>query len=1358
MMPTSSGDGYSAPGRAVQQLGSAIGSLGASFQAETNKQDEFNANLTLLNWENKQSADQMAAHANFTRENPDGWALEQHGSRTQSFNSDVLAKMPNQKMQQKAQLYFAQRGHNFYEQDQRFEYGKRNDMIYGNTSAAISGEFAKQAMNNPDTIVKDVSGSLAGVQAIIKSAPISEERKRSLESEAAQLAWKKIEEVYTSSGREDKLEEAARGLLMGQGIAAPTPGPQSSAPAVQPRTSGFQPKTVIFHDYGGTPKNSDGMHNPYNALVFPDGTVRYRNPSDPYGVKAPHAYKMNNSSVGIAYAGPVGSKPTPEALATLQKEYDTVRQMFPGISHLGHGEAYQKTKGSAEQASKDGRDLIEASWRAQIQTASGSAPAQSGPVPMAQRGLTQYAGLTPPANPSQGLAPKLTAYAPQGGGALKGMEGGYAASKPGPDGKAEVRTLEDVASGRSQYVTIAGDPSQYGKSYTIPRIEWIDSKGNKQVSENVKAVVHDTGSAFKGKGDSRFDIPVARDLSNEQMNAQPFLKGGVQFIPEGGPGQKQQTAQFHFDSNRLYSPDEIKKFPKGSVIGWHGESFAVGSPEGKKALAEAKSAGQRVHLYFDGNGDDFGGRFPEDKKRAEAAASKMGISLDAYRKGGWVTRHREMLKEASAAGVDSVEWDNINDQKDVAGFLADHSKWAKDNGIKTQLALKNLTAKQWGEVDKGISEGRIDPSVIAPYAISEESMSKAEKAAAAKIAAKHGVSVGDTANTDKYATGPNGIAFTPREINAIPGERRPMGQNQVADASGRIAPVQAGPQSQMTEQIVRMLPALAKRSEAARMKWAESIGGQLKLAMDLAEKGYGKDTDLDLIEKKIAEKPDVATQFGLVDGLASARAFNEEARSLRLMVPQELQSVISSVERAITATDAEPAVRAAALKRKESMTKLLGEMRKGVNEDPMSWADKTGIQRVEPIDWQNPESLTKRADQARTVARYFGQQPQFFTAAERDALKDTLKLGGKNMLGMLGAMHQSFGPDMIHAMGEISKQAPEAATVGWMLGAGHGMRTIEDAAIGMERQAKRALGEKMVVPPKPADTRREFLSEAGTAFTRMPASEGALTESVNAIYEARAQAKGWADPKPDEWRKILKEVVGETTDAQGNKFGGMVDMGAGHKAIVPTNIMNNGVWISEKINKSTFKSLIDSIRLEDLIDPFGSMPMTENGNPLNIDMAKVRSGKLVTVGDGRYFIATGDLAADDPQFVRDGTGKNFVLDLKALEPKLRQRRPDLYKGYEVAVQGEAYDPITSAPVPTGNFAPDMAHAESLARGIANAAPKGYTPGPTESDNVVDDRASTVIPSGRRDPRAAPNRIPMPRAEDAPDQVRNLLPR
>ena len=140
----------------------------------------------------------------------------------------------------------------------------------------------------------------------------------------------------------------------------------------------------------------------------------------------------------------------------------------------------------------------------------------------------------------EAIAPKLTAYSPQAGGSK--MEGGYAASKAGPDGEAQVRTLEDLQSGRSKYITVAGDPSQYGKSYTIPRIEWIDSKGQKQVSENVTAVVHDTGSAFKGAGSRRFDIPVAKDLTNAQMNAQPFLKGGVQFVEQrsalGGPVEK----------------------------------------------------------------------------------------------------------------------------------------------------------------------------------------------------------------------------------------------------------------------------------------------------------------------------------------------------------------------------------------------------------------------------------------------------------------------------------------------------------------------------------------------------------------------------------------------------------------------------------------------------------------------------------------------------------------------------------------------------------------------------------------------------------------------------------------------------
>jgi hypothetical protein len=139
--------------------------------------------------------------------------------------------------------------------------------------------------------------------------------------------------------------------------------------------SGWTPKYLVAHDYGRSPKNADGVFNPYNGLVFPDGSVRYRNPSDPYGVRAPHAFKLNPYSVGLSYAGGVGSQPTAAALATLKKEYSTIKSKYPGIQILGHGEAFKKYgHGSDMQASKDGRSLIEASWRSHLNDVSTPAP------------------------------------------------------------------------------------------------------------------------------------------------------------------------------------------------------------------------------------------------------------------------------------------------------------------------------------------------------------------------------------------------------------------------------------------------------------------------------------------------------------------------------------------------------------------------------------------------------------------------------------------------------------------------------------------------------------------------------------------------------------------------------------------------------------------------------------------------------------------------------------------------------------------------------------------------------------------------------------------------------------------------
>ncbi|MFG1211035.1 hypothetical protein V5F72_01275 [Xanthobacter flavus] len=124
-----------------------------------------------------------------------------------------------------------------------------------------------------------------------------------------------------------------------------------------------------------------------------------------------------------------------------------------------------------------------------------------------------------------GPAPRATTYSPQRAG--DPMEGGYASSRPGPDGQAVVRTLEDFRTGQAPYVTIAGNPALYGRSYTIPEVSY-QAGGQRHVLRDVPVVVHDTGGAFRNSPEGRFDVPVGRDLGPADTNQG---LSGVQFVP-----------------------------------------------------------------------------------------------------------------------------------------------------------------------------------------------------------------------------------------------------------------------------------------------------------------------------------------------------------------------------------------------------------------------------------------------------------------------------------------------------------------------------------------------------------------------------------------------------------------------------------------------------------------------------------------------------------------------------------------------------------------------------------------------------------------------------------------------------------
>ena len=129
------------------------------------------------------------------------------------------------------------------------------------------------------------------------------------------------------------------------------------------------------------------------------------------------------------------------------------------------------------------------------------------------------------------MNPILSAYSPRHDD--DEMEGGYESSVAGPDGKNIVRTLVGVRNNAYDYVTLAGHPKWYNTKFIIPEITFIDKNKESTTLKNVRAVVHDTGSAFKTdeaeRGD-RFDLAVGRDLKTSTLDRQPWSMKSVKII------------------------------------------------------------------------------------------------------------------------------------------------------------------------------------------------------------------------------------------------------------------------------------------------------------------------------------------------------------------------------------------------------------------------------------------------------------------------------------------------------------------------------------------------------------------------------------------------------------------------------------------------------------------------------------------------------------------------------------------------------------------------------------------------------------------------------------------------------------
>jgi hypothetical protein len=687
-----------------------------------------------------------------------------------------------------------------------------------------------------------------------------------------------------------------------------------------------------------------------------------------------------------------------------------------------------------------------------------------------------------------------------------------------------------------------------------------------------------------------------------------------------------------------------------------------------------------------GQGDIF-----DPQANAIAAATKLKEEMAEFKaKRGRDPSAAELyMIHQQGVGGSAAHWDNPDkpawqNMASTAEGRQKGERWAKQaiwgnvpDDIKRKFgSVENVSSRDFvGLWDKKVASIGGGPAAAAEGVLTGRAgLSKSGEGARLPTVAGDG-SVQSEEGVEQYGFQAGGVRLPGKQSLGGPGEGRMIWASEEAGEAKYTGPFQhsslgdrIATYRQLEARRKQMVGAVEKEVQSYEAQAAEGILPPEPYLADLAEK-----------VERIGD-PQVKAYFESVMGHAALTTRLSKGR------PEELEAILRKERAQNTDADGTLRLTPVADKRMKHVEKLVANMRTQINADPITWAGKTGVAKglgveIADIDPADPVSMQKRAEAARVIGNYYGQEPQFFTKGEKDKFTDVMRKGGEPMLQTLASITQNFGADAPLAVASFAKDMPEGAYLGGMmldsqLNKGANVGAIKDAAHTIEmrrdKNYKSPLAEDAAYKTKVSET-------VGTAFRELSGNRAAAVAVTNAAYEARALKMGKATFDPDLWEKTWKEVIGESTH-ENQVYGGMLYQNSFNWF---NSGKNNPILVPPNIRKDGFRDLINSIRPEDIFQtaghggvessPVGPMGQS-GGEPVPLPMAALRRANLVTVGPGQYRLSLGDPDGADPQWVKDVNGDDYVLDMRALEPALKRRRPDLYLG--------APRPVPRPPVPS----------------------------------------------------------------------------
>lgn len=431
----------------------------------------------------------------------------------------------------------------------------------------------------------------------------------------------------------------------------------------------------------------------------------------------------------------------------------------------------------------------------------------------------------------------------------------------------------------------------------------------------------------------------------------------------------------------------------------------------------------------------------------------------------------------------------------------------------------------------------------------------------------------------------------------------------------------------------------ADEGEANRRQAAFERAG--KGLVDAMKKGFPvRDADIAALRQEAAssDDPAMAARVDYLEGLSALQ------RSHIGQPPEKLTQQIA----ALTARMGTEGYTEAAGTTLDVLEGLQKAMDKGLAEDPLNWANRAGVVKVEPLPHMATAdvmtaALAERVADAWAVARHYGIQPKFFTADERSNLAKRVDLAPLDLPPLVSALETGLGADAPRAFAEFSKEAPLLAQLGGLAHFTGSQKVTAEVAEALNLRGQP--GYKAMLPSqgKLDAAASEYL---GGALMAEPQAVRGMADTAAALLERRIVGRGlgYEDfDKPDSaaraaYFEALDEAMGATF-RDGVKYGGM------------TTVNGFGTIAPPDVAADSLEDMLWRLAPDDML--FQRSPGSVNGVPIGLDV--IRQGRLVRVGIDTYRVATGDIEAGDPRFVPDAAGGYWKLDLGMLERSQQAR-------------------------------------------------------------------------------------------------------